>query len=401
MPSNSPISRLADLSYDSMIEVLSFLTCEECCRLGTTSREMYAVTNDEKIWRMFSFCSIKGVQQYYSWDELEFLRNIFQFPSYKLLYGSLRLLDFNLNGLLRLMPSKESPAGGLCCSKVIHNSLMISFIGENGMISSRPDQSLRVVYSTDTKGLIAATADNSRWYACCVRENSQICLYEPLTPSNFFTSSAFQAAMLVMDLFSTRRRQPTMTFRPLPDYLQPATLSLCPAIRRYTSTIGLYTAPYGSHGNEILHLSIHSKSSPAFLPCSDQFDFGNVQLQALKISGDPNVPANRISFCINLELTMDPTSALLEDSRPIITFNENGIPRWISLEQRLPNVVSWARGYGQINRDPSHWAPEWVGCTFVLMKNLQPRFCIVWDDETAALRHSMDFLPLPNFIVEF
>lgn len=168
--------------------------------------------------------------------------------------------------------------------------------------------------------------------------------------------------------------------------------------------LGMFVAPYGSHGVEILHLSLHGPNSTKLVDLSggpnSHVNLGDLQLQGLKITGDPNVPANELSFCINLNTMVDPDVALAEDQRPIVSFLPNGTPMFISLQHRRHEIVLWAKGYGQINKHPPLWNPEWVKCNFVLYNKTEKsppdsaQFSLLWDDETQFFRHTIDFKAL-------
>lgn len=178
----------------------------------------------------------------------------------------------------------------------------------------------------------------------------------------------------------------------------------CPGIRSLLPCLGLFIAPYGSHGLEILHISFHGAEEHSN---HNSHNFGNVQLQGLKISGDPNVPAGQLSFCIDITNVIDPSVAIEMDLRPVVTFPPDSLrPQILNIKDRLNNMLLWARGYGQINRNPPIWEPEWVGCSYILysvpLKN-NVRFSIIWDDESAYFLHAIDFVHLPqgNCLVNF
>jgi len=73
----------------------------------------------------------------------------------------------------------------------------------------------------------------------------------------------------------------------------------------------------------------------------------------------------------------------------------SGVPTATQLSDRIPYIVFWARGYGQINRIPSVWNPEWVGCSFILFSDQTGRFSILWDDDSQYFRHSLEFEAYP------
>jgi hypothetical protein len=189
-----------------------------------------------------------------------------------------------------------------------------------------------------------------------------------------------------------------LVMKPLPSLLSPSIVTNSTAFESFFPAIGLFTSRYGSHGIEILHLSLHSTEDPSALHFNN-FQFNGLQLQALKITGDKNVPAGQLSFVIDILNTMDIVVPFVQDTRPIIMFPPDRTnPVLINWQQRIPNMQFFARGLGQINRVPGTWNPEWVLCGFVFYKSpmaeTETVFSIVWDDENDHFRHAMDFRAL-------
>jgi hypothetical protein len=192
----------------------------------------------------------------------------------------------------------------------------------------------------------------------------------------------------------------SVVMKPLPPILSPSIAGNENVWESFVSCLGLFTSRYGSHGLEILHLSLHSTTDASALQF-DNFQFSGLQLQGLKITGDRNVPAGEFSFCIDIMNTVELTQPLMQDTRPIIMFPpDRDNPVLTNWQQRMPMMAFWAKGLGQINRVPGVWNPEWVTCGFVLYKmpvgEHRASFSIVWDDENDIFRHAMDFQSLPE-----
>jgi Cyclin D1 binding domain len=161
---------------------------------------------------------------------------------------------------------------------------------------------------------------------------------------------------------------------------------------------GLFTASYGSHGLEILHLYYSQHCAPgAQMPLSDlgEESLPSNFLLGLKVSGDPNVPANQLSFCINFR---QPYDIQAHSDRPVIIFPPDIEPVILDIRTRQPSLRYVFRGKGQINRDPPIWAPEWVNCSLLVYAQPPPGsdalFSILWDDELHLFQHMIDFSPL-------
>lgn len=267
--------------------------------------------------------------------------------------------------------------------------------------------------------------------------------------SGSFTTQEQQHQQMTVQYFTTQQTAANggdindfIVMKPLPFALDfnAAPYKMQPYVD-FRNCVGLFTAPYGSHGIEILHLSLHP--SPGIIPScikpntsavelfthfNNYLTAGNgigmssssnsnsigvdgssmrqvhqgLELRGLKVSGDPNVPAGKLSFIVNLSNVVDIDTEMANDQRFIVIFpHESPSPTLLSLDQRKHNIAFWARGYGQVNRLPAEWKPEWVGCSFIMYKTPLAHggatFSLVWDDETDPyFRHAMDFQPLPR-----
>jgi hypothetical protein len=369
---------LMDASYDSLLEVLFFLSLEECTSLGFVCKDFQNVISDENIWRFHCYFRLPAFISYQlnlRFRIMNQLKELLDVPNYRHFFSVFRKLGFNLLGWLRrtsLIQGSHPNLGGLYFICLAGNRLYI------GKLGAQLDEDFRAML-----------------------------VYEPTIRKIMFISPSGDSINLKLLedrlQLSDASGVPCMELRPLPPRVpshsdgcdDSSSCCPCQVADELSNCFGLFTAPYGSHGTEILHLSLHSSSALRHV----ELDFGRLQLQGLKVTGDPNVPAAQLSFCINLQSRLDIDQALAIDDRPVVMFRTvRGTPDIISLQQRRRYAILWARGFGQINRQPSEWNPEWVGCGFILYKDALPdseaRFTIVWDDESHFFRHAMDFKAL-------
>jgi hypothetical protein len=158
------------------------------------------------------------------------------------------------------------------------------------------------------------------------------------------------------------------------------------------SLYGFVSAPYGSHGLEILTLRLSGAGTPAYE--HPECSIGHPRLEGLKVVGDPNVPAAEFSFLVDLSTTYDPRERLAADSRVVISFVLGGGLRIVVPESRRDHIRYWFRGRGQINRTPGVWAPNWVDIDFLVYQEQSRRqlgdvlFSVLWGDGD---RHMTDF----------
>ena len=218
---------------------------------------------------------------------------------------------------------------------------------------------------------------------------------------------------------------------------------------------GLWAAPYGSHGLEILHLrtvgddkftssparprdksraassspasaypysvscfqpNLSSWNNPSMMPHDrdtevrrllDKQDLGNSnvspdqkneqlpipRLEGLKVVGDANVPASKLSFVVDSSQQFAAAERLAMDHRLVVAFPPEGAVI-ADLGLRRDNIAAWYRGMGQINRIQGVWEPDWVGIDFLVYKSGPVGFSVLWDEQGEVIRHIIDFVKL-------
>jgi hypothetical protein len=167
----------------------------------------------------------------------------------------------------------------------------------------------------------------------------------------------------------------------------------------------LYNGVYGPHGTEIIYLTFEklSEMHPPLrqrLPSRDQWDTCEYVVTGRKITGDANVPAQQLSFILNPRLAIMNLQRIARGEHflpisfscpsphslsllpivlsPAITFLSTEDLNFVSIIDRLPAIASCYKGplsvhlflslpsphpstaFGQINRHPGVWYPEWL-----------------------------------------
>lgn len=333
---------LLNRSTDSFIEFLLFLPPEDCCQLSLTCKALTTNMMEEKIWWNFCRYRIPGLQldQTATGDQdLETMRQLFHFPSYRQFYTTLYRLQVFPFGWFHLIPfSQQMCYGGLYHIIVQEGEIRCLFADDRGEYIT-DNRSLRIFYSNEKRRLVAENWTHQESFIVLVNSDAISFILQP---------KSHQTPLVAPNN--------ALILQPLPPLLGLNIQQHWSEFETLATSLGLFAARYGSHGSEILHLSLHSRDDVRGLSTDKNIDFGDIQLQGLKVTGDPNVPANQLSFCISMQSLLDINSAFSQDNRPIIIFPpDRQNPIVISLQQRLPMVQLWARGYGQINRDPNVW----------------------------------------------
>lgn len=365
-------------SGDAIFEVIFYLSGQDCVNLLCTNSSWKSFMSSEKIWWYFSKYRIPGFlvsdMNHQQNMMLKSLMKILGINSYQDLYRAFHSLSFPLTGYFQLVPHDSSTShGGLYKIQKTETSLYCEHLDiKNGRIEE--SFSFNMYFDSSKQKLLASNKKETMKF--------EIEITDKLILKSIKEDNVHYELKAVKNHYSER----------IDEYMENWI--------QFKNCLGLHIGRYGSHGMEILHLSMRTPEDSEYIR-HRQIDFGSVQLQGYKITGDPNIPAGKYSFCINMLSTVDYRRAANQDPRPIIISPSDGTEPFITtLRERIKSINYWARGYGQINRDPIRWNPEWVSCNFISYKSpierSQTIFSILWDDDNDVFRHAMDFRAFPH-----
>jgi len=123
------------------------------------------------------------------------------------------------------------------------------------------------------------------------------------------------------------------------------------------------------------------------------------RLVATKVTGDPNVPAGKVTlFTLDLTPTTGryrgyeegPHGNVLPD-RPIVAFQEDGMS-YVNMRER--DVLARYRAKGQMNYLPGVWDPCWSRGQLLIYEDDLPCFSMLFEDDGEHFRHMIDYTPM-------
>eukprot|EP00798_Chlamydomonas_sp_ICE-L_P020456 gene20456-27245_t len=175
----------------------------------------------------------------------------------------------------------------------------------------------------------------------------------------------------------------------------PSGITLERAVEGLLQLRGLWTAEYGSHGPEVVHLrGIRNKHS-GDMDESSEVNF----VEGFKVIGDVNVPAGEVSFAVDLRRfalgRFDGVSLHTGDTfeGPIVSFNGHGV---IAEDLEGRRIAARFAGLGTTNSYPGTWRPEFESVELLLYETDEGQidltmFSVMWtSDRTWDLA---DFTP--------
>lgn len=379
---------LADAQSEWLFEVIYFLNPVDASNYGATCKHARHLICNQYLWSFYGTKFIACIQS--PAREISYVAeavSALKFPDPKSLYTCLHKAKRSLIGWHRIVPHVEEnlsadqarfTRGGLVCLRrefetESSENIVLEIIEPSGKLVCK----MSIIYIACQQKLICKLHDKGVFFL-------------------EFCESGIKLIAISRDM--------NYLIQPLPRNFQESktndySRTRTPVINSVARIIGLFVARYGSHGLELLHVSLIENDERI----SDGVDAQQhteqkgpfYVLNGLKVTGDPNVPAAQLSFTVDVTHPKNFYSWILSDSRPIILFTENGVVDATVMIDRQNNIQAAYRGKGQINREPDIWDPEWVDMTLVVYHNSSSArgasFSIVWDDVGETYRHLMDF----------
>ena len=399
-------------SLQLVIVILTFSHPRDCASLCKCSKRLRDVLSEHKfIWNVYAnrLPFILNLTNGINKERfLEDVKNSMNFPSYKSL--CIMFLDFNADLRFSIFHGCDSATGTLWFMQ-LRSGKGLEFTEIQGKDVIEP-QKLRLEI-----GRSCIITYNEINKVLLVKKIKSTASRHHLTRTELirFSCGSFKLVdpigkcMLHMNrLVELRSNESDMI--PMPDFIPPVQIinsvqipqSLHlkilsePQLQSFTSLnqAGIFASEYGSHGIEFIQLSCHSTTSSSDR-LLDTAQFGSLQLQGLKLTGDPNIKAGRLSFCIDLNNQVNKADVFSEAAGHIHD---------LGIDHDFHNISLCASGFGQLNIDPLVWNPFWSPCTFVLYSSLRQhlqRFSIIWHGNdgdwfyryTTNYSHISDVLP--------
>jgi hypothetical protein len=376
------ISKLDPVLVD---QVISYLGPQDCRTLAVCNKQLYNAACDEAVWKTICLRHIAGLAHYND-DKLQHLVTSIELPGFYQLYCVAKDMKYDPLGYYARRDGVSALMSVRFPRAPQERGLVCDYIDDGG----RRYFQFTIMFDIESYRLYAAmdsTTPHHYKHLLTIRATGNIfeatsigAVYERLgplidvPPVNVPCNLGYQNAIELLI--------PTLAEHKSLEAIHP----------NLYSCLGFHTAIYGPHGREMLYLSIKESADDTHSGASV------LQLSALKVTGDPNVPAGHDSFVIDLDQRFDAAEEIERDHRLLVMFGQDA-HAIVAPASRLPLLTAWFRGRGQINRVPGLWDPEWVGCSLWVYCSPLPgtgaRCTVVWDDVEDGYRHAMDITPMP------
>lgn len=145
-----------------------------------------------------------------------------------------------------------------------------------------------------------------------------------------------------------------------------------------------FTAVYGPHGTELVHITLEREESHD--PEAQRTGIELPRLVCHKIEGDPNVPSSKLTFVASLNESHAPTDQVSH----AVAFNDTGHMIINMVERDITQRLS---ATGVVNQWPGWWHPDLIRAEMRLYRNENVHlgsqlidFSLVWQDG-----HTLEF----------
>lgn len=385
---------IAEANSGWIFDILTFLSPTDAISYGSCCKQSKKTVNSNYLWSFYGSKYLGNVQS--PCRREDFIKeavSVLNFPDVKSLYRQTHNAKTSLIGWYRILPLSDdiaaSTRGGLVCLR----------LGTSGVGCSREQIFLEIIDHSGTSIIVLRLG-------YCETNEKIVCF---LDNKGVFSLEFDSRGRMQLKALSKNSGKDFL-LQSLPRNIQhsnskePLSISSLSVVDRVSSILGLFVAPYGSHGKELIHLSLVENDERIL----EELDINNNSndtkngggpfyiVNGLKITGDENVPATQLSFTADVTHVKDYYAWIINDERPIIFFGNTGIDILL-ISSREDNIKVAYQARGQTNKNPLVWEPEWVDCTIVVYVNPTlyngAVFSVIWDDVGQNYRHSMDFLP--------
>jgi hypothetical protein len=406
---------------DILSEIFLFLNPKDGLNLGLCSKSVLQLYLNELIWNQYCLLIAKRHIPNLTENDnrlyISVLMNAIKIKSFRYFYQMFSRVHFCILGNYRIMT--RFPYGGFFRIVVrTKDEKLKLYLEEIGLGSHGTNITSEIEYDEETNQIALKGYSQSTYYMRRSRRNNDL-VFQANNEGDFLLESIQNIT------------PPSIVFAEKP----------------VLKCLGLHKAVYGSHGPELIHVSVKlrrdtlpfsfswlshfpqsinsllNSTSDNFIPDQDNNcpSIAYPRLQGYKITGDPNVPSGRYSFLIDLITRINPSAMASEDSRGIASFQMTDRAVLFSIDELLPHIMWCYRGKGQINVTPLSPQYYWVDCTLLTYRNEQsdangtnetlrmrmpssyntsqfpgspfgvPAFSILWHDADQSFRHIMHF----------
>ncbi|KAL4450169.1 hypothetical protein ABPG77_010838 [Micractinium sp. CCAP 211/92] len=435
------MASLPDLPNDALLHLLcpEFLSARDVAALACTCRLLRSCARQDAVWRAHCEAWLAqragqadaGIPRPLSRSPAALLAAL-RLPTHRALYTALHALGSWPEGLFYATSEAAQPRGDLQLGRLDGEGGCLRLVGVRpGDVVGPPARAEDAWRLSTSLSIVAAPSDDGSQASVTVRsggglycslelaldgqtlsvhssfgrqqaQSAPSCRIVP--PSETQEPGAVSSVFVSMAAYFGGSRQPHVESKRYCRVPLPSPLSMLPApgeppgmalLRRCQ---GVFFGSYGPHGLEVLSLSACGARDEAPPDCP----IDGLRLQALKLTGDPNVPALRHSFVVDASsCRLGPYDPTQDDPfapeggppRPCLSFWV-GTTQLVNLQERP--VAARFRAAGCINVVPGQWDPQWVPASFLLYHPPMERvLTVVFEDEDQPFRHAIDYHEFP------